>query len=202
MGRVRLVTTCVLILGLATLVSSLAVAAEPVKIEFMTPLWNEQVKTWYENEVIPKFQQLHPDIAVEIIYVSWNEYDDKRLITTASGVGPDTWLVASTQALIQGYQGHIIPLNRFVEQYKNELKLDDFLPQSIASQSLNGRIYAIPNTVNVRTYAANINLFQQVGLDARAPLGDWNSFPRLVSKLTGAYDYSDKSSFKVPKLSI
>lgn len=201
MSKAKLVTVCVSIMILATLVPSLAASAESVKIEFMTPLWNEQVKSWYETDVIPGFQELYPGIMVEVIYVTWNEYDDKRLVTTASGIGPDSWLVPSTQALVQGYKGQIIPLDRFAEQYRNELKLGEFLPQAIASQTLNGRLYALPNTVNVRTYATSIALFEQVGMNPRAPLGDWNSFPRLVGKLTGAYDYSEKNSFKVPNLS-
>ena len=68
---------------------SLGGAAASVHIEFMIPLWNNEVKDWYENELIPEFERLNPDIKVEINYVTWDEFDDKRTLAIASGIGLD-----------------------------------------------------------------------------------------------------------------
>ncbi|HHW11280.1 MAG TPA: extracellular solute-binding protein, partial [Firmicutes bacterium] len=178
-----------------------AAYAAPVEIEFLTPLWNEDVRKWYENEMIPEFEKLHPDIKVRIAYVTWNEYDDKRLVATAAGVGPDAWLVPAANAALQGYREQIIPLDEFVEKSKAEMNLGDFLPQALVSQQFEGKLYAIPNTLNLRTYVTNMDLFSKVGMDPKAPLGDWSDFIRLVRRLSGTYDYSKINSFKVVTMS-
>gem|GEM_PF-6756010 len=74
--------------------------------------------------------------------------------------------------------------------------LDDTLPYALEVQRLDGKTYAVPNTINLRTYAVNVSLLQRSGFDPNASLGSWRDWVELVQRLSRVYDYQTTAAFR------
>ena len=181
------------------IVALIAIAVVPnvygsERITFLTPLWNDRVQAWYENEAIPAFEARYPDLDVSIEYTDWNGMRERIAVGIAAGVGADVIVTTGEgSARSQGDEGILRPLDSYLQEWDG---LEDTLPFALEVQRLDGRTYAVPNTVNLRAYATNVDLMERAGYLADAPIGEWGDWVRQVQRLSGAYNYQDIAAFR------
>ena len=177
-----------------TLVLAQGVAAQNVTLSYITPLWNEDVQKWFNDVAVPRFEALHPGVRVEVSYAVWGDLHAKIVAAAASGVGPDVYVtIGEGGAKGDGENGLALALDEYVAGWD---ALNDFIPAALETQRSGGHLYAIPNTLNLRTYVVNRNLFEQAGLNPEAPLGDWPSFLEIVGRLNPMLGPAGKSGFR------
>jgi len=120
------------------------------------------VELGYIEELITQFNEIHPEITVELQEVYTND------LATYSGVdifGVDLFSFLENQA-----QGLFLDLSPLIEQDQS-LGIDDFYPGAIDVFTQNGKIWAIPTGVDPFILYYNQDLFDQFGVPY--PTNNW-----------------------------
>lgn len=182
------------------LLSGLCLAAGTVlgtaaTVEFMTPLWNEQVQAWLLNEAIPRFEAENPGITVQVTFTSWTDYDEKLAVTTAAGLAPDVFVIAGNNGANVAAKGFLLPIDEFVDG-NPAVNPADFLPGSWAGGYYDGVYYSVPHTVNSRHLFYRKDRFEEAGLDANRPPATWDELLATVPKLS-KYDGDEMVQFPI-----
>jgi len=118
----------------------------------------------FEEAVIQEFTQQYPDIQIEVTAIPWGELYTKYVAALEAGKGPDVLFIPTTWAAQFIYSGYCKDL----ENFKNELDLDDFSPAALNAFSAEGKLYGVPMRVDSRLLTYNVDLLEQAGYD-RAP---------------------------------
>ncbi|MEM2455330.1 MAG: sugar ABC transporter substrate-binding protein [Candidatus Bathyarchaeia archaeon] len=118
----------------------------------------------FENAVINEFTKQYPEIEVEVTMIPWGELFTKYVTAFEAGTGPDVFFIPTTWAPQFIYSGYC----KSLEDFKNELDLNDFLPSALSAFSAEGQLYGIPLRVDTRLLNYNKRLLREAGYD-RAP---------------------------------
>lgn len=133
------------------------------------------------RDAFENYKKINPNIS-SIVYkkISADTYKKELLDALASGQGPDIFFI--NNAWVPSFQDKIVgaPIDQKIineQKFKNnfvDVAADDFI--------LDGKIYAVPLTVNTLGLFYNKDLFNQAGITS--PPRDWNEFIADVIKLT------------------
>ncbi|MDR1470462.1 MAG: sugar ABC transporter substrate-binding protein [Spirochaetaceae bacterium] len=125
------------------------------------------------------FKKIHPEVTVDITFVSREELMNQYTVGAVSGQLPDIGMVDSPD------MASYVSLGVF-EDITDELnawgQLDKFYPGPLSStKDANGRIYGLPNNTNCLALACNMDMLNAAGLKKPTT---WEELEAAAAKLT------------------
>ncbi|MCG3158091.1 MAG: sn-glycerol-3-phosphate-binding periplasmic protein UgpB [bacterium] len=139
------------------------------------------------NELLKKFEQEHPNLAVKAQYIPSGDALIQKLITAIqSQTAPDvSWIHADyLQNLVQA--NAIYQMDEFLHG-PNGLaaeELNDFYPALLEAASWRGTLYSMPMEATNLGLLYNRGLFRNAGLDPDRPPQNWQELREYARKLT------------------
>ena len=115
----------------------------------------------HSQAILQRFEELHPDIAVETIPMSWDEFFDKLMLMLVTGTAPDVWYGEAGRALSWYSAGFTLDLGPLVEQ---DLDLDSYFFLDAARDPLTGAWTGIPSDFQVTSLFYNYEHFHAAGI--------------------------------------
>jgi len=166
----------------AGLMSSTAVFADPVTINFWDNQQTESGLSQYQQAAVDRFEKENPDIKVQVTTVPYPEYQQRLLTAVQGGNAPDVatldqiWMGAFAKA------GAVLPLDDMAA--KAGIKSDTFFKGAWDSANYDGKLWGIPFNVDVWSFTYyNNKLFKDAGIDP-STLSTWDGFKAAADKLT------------------
>jgi multiple sugar transport system substrate-binding protein len=179
--------TAIMVCVLMAITATTGVLA--AQTERITILWRDTaVELVALNEMISTFEAVHPGIEVEIVSCTNTEYEAKLSLMHAAGDPPDIFSSVGRAGLADFvHKGLVLPLDDWVARDKGLFQ--DFLPGSLDTLRVNGRLYGLPvGGVPTMMYYSP-RLFDQAGVAYPPTSWDdkswtWNSMVDTARKLT------------------
>jgi len=156
-------------------------------IEFWT-ISLKPTYTTYIEELIDKYEKLHPEVEVEWLDMPINVVMQKIMASIAGGAPPDVVNLNSGYAQIMAQNlaltcvDDVVPpetKSRYFEGLWNAAKFE-------------GKNYAIPWYVTTKITIYNSDIFQEAGLNPNYPPRTWDEvaqYGRIIKQKTGRYGY-------------
>jgi len=156
----------------------LQAAAAKIKLEVSMAEWYvEEGKAFYREVVIPEFEKLYPDVEVELYHGGWGV--DPLIVRYAGDTAPDVIQYGADK--LGAVLPMLLPLNSFAEAWG---ELEDFAPSGIEGATVDGKLYGIPFSIDVRTFQYRRDLFEKNGINADKPPTTWNELAAYGKKVT------------------
>jgi ABC-type glycerol-3-phosphate transport system substrate-binding protein len=154
--------------------------AEPVTVTWATWI-NTDTPFW--KATIAAFQEVHPNITIEVQSVPSEEMFDKLLAQIAAGNPPDTGYVSDwmTGALAQN-EG-LVPLDDYISK-STIIDVDDYVPAFLQPARVGEVQYGLPFASETTGLFYRLDRFEEVGLDPNHPPETWEEFREYAEKLT------------------
>jgi multiple sugar transport system substrate-binding protein len=135
---------------------------EPVTIQVMLVDYIPDVTdTWLEEEVVPAFQEQHPNVNVEFVYVNWGTLDETVQGYFAAGEGAD--LINLGSEYIAEYGDRLAPLNAYMDEWG---ELDQFVPATLDTATWEGEVRGLPWLTAPRAVMCRMDILAEAGIDA------------------------------------
>lgn len=175
MKKILLVVAAVMIIGLCTTgVSSLA-QQNPEEIELT--YWDiaHYAKPYHET-LLAAFNQLYPNIKVDVTLIGWPDYWPKLGVAIAAGTAPDlmaincSWVPKRVEI-----DDLLMPLDKY---FSNDMGA--FLEASYEESVWDGKIYAMPNFQSTVVVFYNKDMFEEAGIKTPTNVQDAWTWDRLV----------------------
>jgi ABC-type glycerol-3-phosphate transport system substrate-binding protein len=143
------------------------------------PHWETSLKDAFET-----FEAEHPNIKLELDYVSYADKDTKYATEIQAGAGPDVIHLHaySLRSFIE--RDFLLKLDTFIEKEGGEEFLKPWYPQTLEMMQYEGSYYAIPADFMSMALFYNKNLFEEAGLDPEKPPATWDEFLEYAQALT------------------
>jgi multiple sugar transport system substrate-binding protein len=149
------------------------------------------LQVWaFDDEIIkfatPKFEQLHPNIKIELLTIPSSDFTAKVDTAIAANQVPDIVGIPSRNEI---QAGHIMDLDPFLAQ--EGWSLDSFPASIMAAPEnggvLNGKLYVMPTNMFVWAMIINKDLFKAAGLpeltsSSVITYDDWLTYARAINK--------------------
>lgn len=136
----------------------------------------------YYNEVIlPSFEEAHPQYKVEVQYIGWGEYTDRLFTGFASGTGPDLFQSGSHMVGTLAENGMARPMDMYLDAWPD---YQDFFEGARSSSLWKGKAYGIPLPSAIRGFYYRKDLFDESGFDPEKPPTTWDELKDALMKLT------------------
>lgn len=141
------------------------------------PSWESPAgKQFWGEVIIPKFKEIHPDFEVVIDRISWSA--DTIQVRYIAGEAPDVIQYGTDK--LGSYLPMLEPLNDFI----NELDIDDFPPPAIEATTMNGKVYGLPWFLGIRTLVYRKSHFEKAGISSGSGPKTWDELLSFAKKLT------------------
>lgn len=120
-----------------------------------------------ENPMIDKIVDLwnekHPNIKLEAVYVPWDEFEPKLMTEYAAGIAPDIYGTGGTNPYVERYyRGMVLKLDPYLD-LEPELK-DDLWEVGVDSYTIDGNLVALPIGICQAAVSINATRFDEAGL--------------------------------------
>ena len=142
-----------------------------------------------EVAIIELFEEAHPDIKVNLIYVDWNMFPDQTLAWAAVGDLPDVLWIREDSLYDLATRGLLMDLGPYIAR-DPDFDPNNFLPGVLESARVNGVQVALHRDVWAPTVFFNRTWFQEYGL--ADPESGWT----YVDLLDTARKLTDPTKFK------
>jgi ABC-type glycerol-3-phosphate transport system substrate-binding protein len=117
-------------------------AEEPVALRvYVVDYTADSTDTWLEDEVVPAFQAMHPNVTVEFIWGSWSTFGETVAGYFAAGEGPDIINLGSEFNGLYGDQ--LAPLNDKLGPAAWP-EISKFIPGTLENASWDGELRGLP----------------------------------------------------------
>lgn len=159
-----------LTLVVISLVLSLAGAAY-AKTTITLLAGNISESAW--NEAVAAFERDNPDIAVEPIYVGWDQTDDKFVTMVAGGTPPDVFLQNSVYGWARYvHEGLLMDLTPLLDRFKGQTNYNDVLAAGWRAAKVGNKLGGFAGIAPGFSVNYNATLFEEAGL--ALPPTNWN----------------------------
>lgn len=141
--------------------------------------------TAYVNELIERYQTLHPNVTIEAFVASQTDVNQKLTVALASGTGPDI-LDQDISFFAQYYdKGALEPINLDVFCTNSQADIEAaYLGSVLEGVTFDGTMYGLPYQTNSMSFFLSTDAFEEVGLD---PVKDapktWDDLKRVGAML-------------------
>ena len=138
-------------------------------------------------EAFETFEAEHPNISIELDYVSYADKETKYTTEIEAGMGPDVFHLHgySLKSFIE--KGYLYDITPFIEAeegvYGGDF-LTPWFPQTLELMHDEGTYYALPGDFMSMVLFYNKNLFEEAGLDPNKPPATWDEFVEYATALT------------------
>uniref|UniRef100_A0A8J7DBT9 ABC transporter substrate-binding protein n=1 Tax=Desmonostoc muscorum LEGE 12446 TaxID=1828758 RepID=A0A8J7DBT9_DESMC len=132
------------------------------------------------QKLVDKFNQSHPDIQVESLYVGQQDQQTPKILAAVVGNAPPDLLWYNPTIAGQLVElGALLPLDEMLEKSPIKAEID---PTLYASMKYNGQIWSVPFATN------NVGIFYRPSLFKTAGITElprtWEEFGEVAKKLT------------------
>jgi len=183
---VKLSRTVSLVLALAAVLAvSLPIGA--VKIQHLAHTTNVVELDLYADLAAKYFQAEHPDIEVEILAPTGQQWTEKLVTMVAAGIPPDTVFCANWWIADMVERGLFLDITEYVARDKT-WNDDEYFPVTITQTFYKGRRYAVPRHFSPMLMFINQDLFRQSGLADPPSDWTWDDFVEVARVLTRSTD--------------
>ncbi|MCS7367921.1 MAG: ABC transporter substrate-binding protein [archaeon YNP-WB-062] len=151
-----------------------------VTLRFWTGHGSPDIDKWFDEVLIPQFEQAHPGVKVERLRVPWGELNEKIMTAFAAGTAPDIVFSGTEQIIDEAIKGLARPLNDYIKkwgEYKN------FIPMAWKHETIGGKIYRVPIHISSRALMYNKTIFKQAGINPNTIPEKWEQIAELGKKL-------------------
>jgi multiple sugar transport system substrate-binding protein len=135
------------------------------------------------KEAFEIFEAEHPNIKVELDYVSYAEKETKYATEIDAGLGPDVFHLHAYSLRSFMDRGYLHDITPFIEA-EGEGFLDVWYPQTLELMMSDGTYYAMPGDFMSMVLFYNAALFEKAGLDPDQPPATWDEFLADAQALT------------------
>ena len=184
---VRLLFVVLLALGLPGCDST---ADRAVTVEF----WAMGQEGERVRELLPEFERRHPGIRVRVQQIPWSAAHEKLLTAYAGDAMPDVFQLGNTWIPEFVALRAIEPLDEHLRGWP-DATLADFFPGILATNRLNGRLYALPWYVDTRLFFYRTDLLAAAG--SAEPPATWDDWLRVMTALKSS-DGSTRHAILLP----
>jgi multiple sugar transport system substrate-binding protein len=157
-------------------------AVPPTKLRFT--YWGSDMEKSAVEQMVAAFEESNPDIRVEPIHLTYEEYLARITSMIGQGEGPDVGYFPGLQAPLWAQEGKLLDLTNLVQ---TDPMLSSALPSTRYYYG-NGRIAGLNTAVEVAVLFYNKTLFDQAGLAYPpadpAKAWTWEQFVAAAQKLT------------------
>jgi raffinose/stachyose/melibiose transport system substrate-binding protein len=133
-------------------------------------------KFWQDTKAA--FEKDHPNVTIKIVPVQNEDLDGKLQTAMNGGTPPDVFLQRGGGKLADMVEAGM------VADITDKIDAPDIPKGAFGADTLNGKIYAMPLTVNPGGLFYSKDLFKQAGITT--PPATWDEFTAAVTKLQGA----------------
>lgn len=188
--------SCIFIFSILLLVTFSVSAQTTIKVA----LWDYEMSPEY-HELIKTFEKNNPDIKIEVIDVTSQDYGDKLTVMLSGGEDLDVFAVKD----MPGYSNFIEmnrlePLNKYMERDNFDTSVYSGLMKEI---KVNDKYYGIPYRTDNWILFYNKDIFDQAGVEYPTNDMTWTEFREKAAALTSGSG-SDKiyGAFLQPWMSL
>ena len=162
-------------MSLVALVLSISAGATSAAAQVTLRLWvSGPGYDKFLADVVPAFERANPGIKVEALTMDWTQYQQKILTGVAGGAGPDVFSFYSVDVAPWATKGLLTPLDGWVRRA-------DFDANALDNGLWDGKVYAIPMGMKIRTLYYRKDFLREAGL-TRAPQ-TWSEMRDYADKL-------------------
>jgi len=172
----RVVTVFV---GIGLLVVSGAVGAQKTQIL----VWGGTSLTVGTEELLKELAVRYPDIEVTFELFNPDDIAEKFLLAMAAGTAPDIVTLSEAQVVGISNLGALMSLDAFMAN-DPDVSPADWVPMVYQSSVVNGILYALPITTDVRGLFYNKRMFGDAGLDPDQAPKTWDDLAYYARLLT------------------
>jgi ABC-type glycerol-3-phosphate transport system substrate-binding protein len=148
---------------------------------------NSAENAW-QREAILSFNSIHPDIDIELLVATWDEYDPKLTILFSVGQSPDIFSNFGWNGFMDmTLRGMTLDLAPLIK--KDQVDLSAFPPYALDYYTYNGGMYGIPFMMAPSAIWYNKELVERAGVipptvDASDRSWNWGAMVEVLKKLT------------------
>jgi multiple sugar transport system substrate-binding protein len=153
---------------------------EEVSISFA--FWGNDVRAELYDEAIAEFEDQHPNIDVSVLFLSPNDYWEKRQIEASGGGLPD--VVTMDVAYIRQYSqsGSLLDLEPYLGTI---IQTDPIEPSVLGAGVVDGVTTAVPLSTNAWSMFMNTTILDEIGVEPFAG-GSWDDYYDWVADTSDA----------------
>jgi len=159
--------------------SALVSAADPVTVQL--GVWGAQVDIDNITEQVRRFEELHPDIKVDVTVISGDTIAG-YMTRIAGGVAPDVFYPGNWFLGEFAEQDVFLDLGPYIE--RDGIDMDQFAPSAVEAMQWKGVQWALPVGFHTEALYYNKDLFDQAGVGYPAADWDWDAYLAAAIKLT------------------
>lgn len=149
--------------------------------------------TWLEDEVVPAFQELHPNVEVEFIWGSWSTFGETVAGYFAAGEGPDIINLGSEFNGLYGDQ--LAPMNQYLGSAAWP-EIENFIPGTLENASWDGELRGLPIFSAPRYVFCRTDLMEEAGYTEQpTDFAGWVEFAETASAVDSATNALTQQGF-------
>lgn|GEM_PF-2771389 len=173
----------ILMFIITVLLCSLDSFAEPVTLQLMW--WSTEGSQEHDLnlEILELFEELNPDVRVEVIFADWNSYADKVWMLMATGEAPDLLWIKKEDLFDFAMGGMLEDLGPFIEK-DSEFDASNYLPAVLETCQILGRQYGLLRDVYAHSIFYNVDRFEESGIAAPQVGWTYQDLLGISKKLT------------------
>lgn len=134
---------------------------------------------WLEEEVVPAFKEMHPNVEVEFVWGSWSTFGETVAGYFAAGEGPDIINLGSEFNGLYGDQ--LAPLNDLLGPDAWP-EIENFIPGTLENASWEGELRGLPIFSAPRYVFCRTDLMEAAGYDAQpTDFAGWVEFAQAAT---------------------
>jgi len=160
-------------------------AAEPIVLKYWTYQQSEAKIAEINSVAIDEFEEMYPDVTIELNVIPYPEYRDKLLVAVQGGTPPDISTVDQIWNSEFALSDAIIPLDEYIDS-SDLISEEMFFEGAWDSCLYDGQVWGIPVDIDVWYYNFfNKDMFEAAGLDTEnPPIVYWEDLLDSCEKLT------------------
>lgn len=181
MGTRRVTALCMAVICMfLTACTAGAPAQEQQEKQTLTLVLWDYDKTSYDRRLVEAFEQVHPDVEIQVISYPDNYYDQKMEAFLLGDKNVDVFLTRTTASLKRMCEhGVVQELDEMVEQYGLDLAES---PQ-LEEMRYDGTLYGVPYRQDRYVLFYNCDLFDEAGVPYPQERLTWPQLYELAQKL-------------------
>lgn len=150
-------------------------------ITLLTPIYEgTSGQQLLENELLPEFYEMYPDVRVEVDYTTYGQLNEKLTTAVASGLIPDVMMMGV--GWIEGFADRGILLNLGEQGLTPEGLIGDYTESIVEAGTWDGDLYGMPIMLDTRFGVARSDILAEAGYDS--PPQTWDELVEIAIATT------------------
>ncbi len=161
------------------------VPAEPITLKvYVVDFVAGTTEPWLENEVVPAFQKLYPNVSVEFVWGTWSTFGETVAGYFAAGEGPD---IINLGSEFNGLYGdELAPLNQYLGKAAWP-EIENFIPGTLENVTWKGELRGLPIFAAPRFVFCRTDLMEAAGYTEQPKdFAGWVKFAKDTTKIDPA----------------